>query len=549
MALVFLALVVGTTVSLWQAVRASQAAGEARERADELKQVVGYLAKDIYDVATPGKRRSRRSVTVGELLDHADATLGDRYRLQPLVEASVRMALAGSAIVEHEKGLAEQNVARTVQIRERFLGPEDPATLEALSLQAWLLCCAAWDHTSDVDIHNNRTAESIARRVLASSRRVLGPAHSETLRILRPRLAHIVSNLGRHEEAEALAAEVEGLAIRYLSPEHEVTLLAQHILGLIAERRGNLAVPTRVRHVIVGCESSRGTFDITTIYALERLANVVRLQGRADEARQLHLEAVNRFAEVYGLCGKPTGLEIMYLFSLLEEQRDLAAIRDLCEGWIREILAMPPEPDRYDRYRRSVQLSGLALRWRCCPRGYRTTRGWPFVPPRRPRHSPQSASCRVPGSAYCSSEVPLPSQHRGVAMLFGDGRSGDGRSGDGPADGGTGPQAQLAGLRQRPGVPPGAVAGLAAADLKELAASHHETGLVLSAALAAVWTAPAAARVRVMPPGQPSTAVWWGLIDELTGDAGHPDLVVAADYDPDLRYLCLAGFDTGPPAS
>jgi 4-hydroxymandelate oxidase len=145
--------------------------------------------------------------------------------------------------------------------------------------------------------------------------------------------------------------------------------------------------------------------------------------------------------------------------------------------------------------------------------------------------------------------VPLPSQHRGVAMLFGDGRSGDGRSGDGPADGGTGPQARLAGLRQRPGVPPGAVAGLAAADLKELAASHHETGLVLSAALAAVWTAPAAARVRVMPPGQPSTAVWWGLIDELTGDAGHPDLVVAADYDPDLRYLCLAGFATGPPAS
>jgi hypothetical protein len=145
--------------------------------------------------------------------------------------------------------------------------------------------------------------------------------------------------------------------------------------------------------------------------------------------------------------------------------------------------------------------------------------------------------------------VPLPSQHRGVAMLFGDGPSGDGPSGDGPSDDGTVPQARLAGLRQRPGVPPGAVAGLAAADLNELAASHHETGLVLSAALAAAWTAPAAARVRVMPPGQPSTGVWWGLIDELTGDAGHPDLVVAADYDPDLGYLCLAGFDTGPPAS
>jgi hypothetical protein len=54
--------------------------------------------------------------------------------------------------------------------------------------------------------------------------------------------------------------------------------------------------------------------------------------------------------------------------------------------------------------------------------------------------------------------------------------------------------------------------------------------------------------MRVMPPGQPSTDVWWGLIGELTGDQ-DPDaaasLLVAADYDPHLRYLCLTAFDTG----
>ena len=130
-----------------------------------------------------------------------------------------------------------------------------------------------------------------------------------------------------------------------------------------------------------------------------------------------------------------------------------------------------------------------------------------------------------------SSPVPLPAQHRGVAMLCGDGAR---------------PQARITGLRQHAGVPPGDAAGLAEADLKELAASHHEVGLVLSAALAAVWTAPAAGRVRVMPPGQPSTGVWWGLIDELASDAGQPDLLVAADYDPGLRYLCLTAFETGP---
>jgi 4-hydroxymandelate oxidase len=127
--------------------------------------------------------------------------------------------------------------------------------------------------------------------------------------------------------------------------------------------------------------------------------------------------------------------------------------------------------------------------------------------------------------------APLPSRHQAVAMLY------DGRAGRAP---------RVAGVRQHAGVPPGAVAGIAAADLAELAGGHREVGLVLGDALAEAWTAPAAGRVRVMPPGQPSTGVWWGLIDELGSDAVRPDLLVAGDYDPGLRYLCLTAFETGP---
>jgi hypothetical protein len=124
----------------------------------------------------------------------------------------------------------------------------------------------------------------------------------------------------------------------------------------------------------------------------------------------------------------------------------------------------------------------------------------------------------------------VPAQHRGVAMLFGECAE---------------PTARVCGVCQHPAVPPDSVAGLAAAGLAELAAGHYEVGLVLGDALAAIWSGPIAGRVRVMPPGQPSTGVWWGLIDELASDASHPDLLVAADYDPGLRYLCLTAFDTG----
>ena len=125
------------------------------------------------------------------------------------------------------------------------------------------------------------------------------------------------------------------------------------------------------------------------------------------------------------------------------------------------------------------------------------------------------------------SPATVPLQHRGVAMLYGDDAE---------------PAARVTGVRQHAGVPPGDVAGLAAADLAGLSAGHREVTLVLGDALGVAWTAPAAGRVRVMAPGQPSTGVWWGLTEELAGDEGHPRLLVAADYDPGLRYLCLTAF-------
>ena len=120
------------------------------------------------------------------------------------------------------------------------------------------------------------------------------------------------------------------------------------------------------------------------------------------------------------------------------------------------------------------------------------------------------------------SPVPAPEQHRGVAMVFGS------------DDADRGPR--LTAVRQHAGVPADAAADLVAADLTELQAGH----VVLGDALAAAWPQPRRDGVTVVPPGQPTTGVWWRLVDALTADGADP--VVAADYDPGLGYLCLAGF-------
>ena len=161
----------------------------------------------------------------------------------------------------------------------------------------------------------------------------------------------------------------------------------------------------------------------------------------------------------------------------------------------------------------------------------------------------------------------LPAQHRGVAMLFENGlgpataggagtggaetgRTGAGGTGaSGPEAGGAGAGgagtggARLAALTQRPNLAPAAVAGQATADLAELSAGHPEVRLVLSHALAAAWPGHPGDGARVGPADQPSTGVWWQLLDELDAGTDRPSLLVAADYDPDLRCLCLAAIE------
>lgn len=161
--------------------------------------------------------------------------------------------------------------------------------------------------------------------------------------------------------------------------------------------------------------------------------------------------------------------------------------------------------------------------------------------------------------------TPLPAQHRGVALLLENGPGADASAedesaGDVSAGGRPGP-ARLVALIQRPDLAAAAVAGQADADLAEVSAGHRDVRLVLSQTLAAAWPRQLSEQVRVGPEDQPSTGVWWQLLDvldeldaldeldgldELALDApvaGRPSLLVAADYDPDLRYLCMIALE------
>lgn len=128
--------------------------------------------------------------------------------------------------------------------------------------------------------------------------------------------------------------------------------------------------------------------------------------------------------------------------------------------------------------------------------------------------------------------APVPDRHTAVALLCER----------------TGP-AELTALRQHTDVDPGALPALLTAELTDLAAGRAEVVLILGPGLgpglrAADLDTSMAAEVLLAPAGRPYTGLWSELADGLAGWSSAGRLVLLAEYDPALRYLCVSAMDT-----
>lgn len=114
--------------------------------------------------------------------------------------------------------------------------------------------------------------------------------------------------------------------------------------------------------------------------------------------------------------------------------------------------------------------------------------------------------------------------------------------------------AELVSVRQHSRVAPDAAAQLLAAEVSALTtgpAGRDDTTLVLGEALAVVAEDVAAEltdRVVLAPSGQPFTGPWWELAGalDLADVSTGGGLMVLADYEPQLRYLCVSAVDLDP---
>ena len=243
------ALVAGTAVSTWQAIRATQAEGlaerrleaemvarievtqqrnqadlarqEADRRATEAREVVDFLINDMIGAAAPSRAQGKIP-TVDQVLAQAEQNIAQRFADRPLIEASIRNALgkAYEELGQYQK--AGEHAGRAVELRLAHLGPEQADTIAAQNALGWALFQQAKGL-----MEKGEEARVLLTGVLATARKVLGPEHEETLQTMHS-LAAALSLLDRYDEARALAEELLEIQKRALGPEHPETLATMH---------------------------------------------------------------------------------------------------------------------------------------------------------------------------------------------------------------------------------------------------------------------------------------------------------------------------------
>ncbi|MBL8209664.1 MAG: serine/threonine protein kinase [Bryobacterales bacterium] len=228
---VALSLATATAYSLRQAALADRERAKAAQVATFLESLLGGARPGTLSPLASGGR----DVRMVDVVNTAAARIGDEFRENPDVEAALRATVGGALVQLGEAGKAKPHIDRAVELSERLHGPEDAATVRALTVRATLrlatgdyeqarqdlLRTLAWHEARqhpDLSFQHGLLAESFFRRgdlararqhwesALAAMRVHFGDRHVSTATMLN-NLANVSANLGDMPAAETYFAE------------------------------------------------------------------------------------------------------------------------------------------------------------------------------------------------------------------------------------------------------------------------------------------------------------------------------------------------------
>lgn len=318
---------VSTSYGLAQAVRAREAEAEHRTLAEKSEgaaiaardeaQAVTYFLIDMLRAIEPQARGA--DVSVREVLDRAETTVGEKFVGRPLVEARVRYAMAVSYAGLDLFDKAQTHMAEAAALFQRQKGERDRETLMALTALTLIFS----------ERGESSKGEAQARATLEVQRRVLGEEDAHTL-LTMANLARAVRDQGRYSEAETLIRKALEVQNRRLGEEHSETLESMNMLGTIMFFQGRYAESeAQHRKTLEIRRRVRGEDHAITLGSMHNLANAVNAQGRFPEAEELHRRALAGRRRVMGEEHVNTLMSIDDLARNLRDQDRFAEAEEL----------------------------------------------------------------------------------------------------------------------------------------------------------------------------------------------------------------------------
>jgi serine/threonine protein kinase len=288
-ALILLVLLAGIAASLWQAVAATRARDEARTEAAISTAVNEFLRYDLLGSASPS-REPDRDLKVRAVLDRASGGIQKRFQHQPLVEAAIRFTMASSYESLGESQKALEHARRSVELRQRELGPHHAETLRSRTFAGMAMR----------SLNQFADAEKEFREVMALQSRHLGPEHPDVM-VTRHSLAIVLGGLGRFTEAEKELREIIPVKERVLGATHQDTLSSRNSLAMTLRDLGKLAeaeaeqratLDLAIRHL--------GSSNLLTLRCQNNLGIILRQRGKMPEADEDHKVAVEQRQKLLG---------------------------------------------------------------------------------------------------------------------------------------------------------------------------------------------------------------------------------------------------------
>ncbi|MGO9829506.1 MAG: tetratricopeptide repeat protein [Myxococcaceae bacterium] len=263
--------------ALWKDLHQRVAAGRRAQGASQ-KEVNSALASLDETLSVVNPTETAVHLLDEQILRSAGETVEKEMGSEPRIAGSLEGTLAEAY---SNLGLYKQwehHAQRSVELRTRALGLENPATLRSMANLA-----SAYDAQG-----RYADAEKLNRETLEVRRRVLGPEHTDTLASMN-NLAVVYGEEQHFAEAEKLYGEVLEARRRVLGPEHLDTLQPMNNLAALYYFQGRYADAEKLN--IETLEISRkvlGPENPQTLFSMSNLASTYEAEGRLPEAEKLH---------------------------------------------------------------------------------------------------------------------------------------------------------------------------------------------------------------------------------------------------------------------